>query len=117
MTDSRFQRAAVLLAAVATLHGLLYIPLVHRHSTTDTDTYVAAAHALRDGGYSTPLRAGFYFTYPTGFYDLTGKYFGLHERPVWSAPEKQAFRTPGYPLALAAMGGGAKGNARLVATI
>jgi 4-amino-4-deoxy-L-arabinose transferase-like glycosyltransferase len=117
MTDSRFQRGALLLAAVATLHGLLYIPLVHRHSTTDTDTYVAAAHAVRDGNYTTPLRAGFYFTYPTGFYDLPGKYFGLHEHPVWSAPEKQAFRTPAYPVALAAMGGGAKGTPRLAATI
>ena len=50
MADSRFQRAALLIAALATLHGLVYIPLVHRHVTTDTDTYVAAAHALEHVG-------------------------------------------------------------------
>src|SRR4051812_46397314 len=115
MTDSRFQRAAVVLAAVAALHGLIYIPLVHRHVTTDTDTYVATAHSITDGSYSTPLRAGFYFTYPVGFFDLTGVAFP--RSPLWQAPEKQAFRTPGYPLVLAAIGGGGAGFARYVALV
>src|SRR5215213_8802153 len=115
MTDSRFQRAAVLLAAVAALHGLAYVPLVHRHVTTDTDTYVAAAEAIEHGSYSTPLRAGFYFTYPAGFFDLTGVHYP--RSPLWDAPEKQAFRTPGYPLLLAAVGGGGPGFARYVALV
>src|SRR5829696_628406 len=115
MTDSRFQRAAVLLAAVAALHGLIYVPLVHRHVTTDTDTYVATADAIADGSYSTPLRAGFYFTYPIGFFDLTGVRFP--RSPLWEAQEKQAFRTPGYPLLLAAVGGGGPGLTRHVAMI
>jgi len=115
MTDSRFQRAAVLVAAVAALHGLVYVPLVDRHVTTDTDTYVATARAITDRSYSTPLRAGFYFTYPTGFFDLTGVQFP--PSPLWEAPEKQAFRTPGYPLLLATIGGGGPGAARYVALV
>ena len=115
MTDSRFQRAAVLVAAVAALHGLIYVPLVHRHVTTDTDTYVATADAIADGSYSTPLRAGFYFTYPIGFFDLTGVRFP--PSPLWEAQEKQAFRTPGYPLLLAAVGGGGPGLTRHVAML
>src|SRR3954454_1727185 len=114
MTDSRFQRLAALLAAVAALHGLLYIPLVHRHVTTDTDTYVASAHALLHGSYTTPLRAGFYFTYPVGFFDLTG----VKMPPsTFDDPERQAFRTPGYPLVLAAVGGGGRGGDRYVALV
>ena len=116
MADSRFQRAALLIAALATLHGLLYIPLVHRHVTTDTDTYVAAAQTLEHGRYSTPLRAGFYFTYPIGFFDLTGIPEG-HRSPVFRAPEKQAYRTPGYPLALALVGGGGRGASRYAALV
>jgi 4-amino-4-deoxy-L-arabinose transferase-like glycosyltransferase len=115
MTDSRFQRAAVVVAAVAALHGLVYVPLVDRHATTDTDTYVATAHAIADASYSTPLRAGFYFTYPVGFFDLTGVHFP--RSPLWEAPEKQAFRTPGYPLLLAAIGGGGPGFPRYVALV
>src|SRR5215208_3785776 len=115
MTDSRFQRAAVLMAAAAALHGLAYVPLVHRHVTTDTDTYVAAAEAIEHGSYSTPLRAGFYFTYPVGFFDLTGVHFP--RSPLWQAEEKQAFRTPGYPLLLAAVGGGGPGFARYAALV
>src|SRR5438132_10896559 len=111
MADSRFQRAAILIAAFATLHGLLYIPLVHRHVTTDSDTYVAAAHALEHGRYTTPLRAGFYFTYPVGFFDLTAIPEG-HGSRVFRAPEKQAYRTPGYPLTLALVGGGGRGGSR-----
>src|SRR5215211_3419701 len=115
MTDSRFQRAAVVLAAVAALHGLIYVPLVQRHVTTDTDTYVAAADAISHGSYSTPLRAGFYFTYPVGFFDLTGVPFP--RSALWNAKEKQAYRTPGYPIVLAAVGGGGPGTARYVALV
>jgi 4-amino-4-deoxy-L-arabinose transferase-like glycosyltransferase len=111
MPDSRFQRAALLIAALATLHGLFYIPLVHRHVTTDTGTYIAAAQALEHGRYSTPLGAGFYFTYPVGFFDLTGIPEG-HGSALFQAPEKQAYRSPGYPLALALAGGGGRGASR-----
>jgi 4-amino-4-deoxy-L-arabinose transferase-like glycosyltransferase len=116
MTDSAFKRRAALVAAVAALHGLVYVPLVHRHVTTDTDTYVAAAHALEHGRYTTPLRAGFYFTYPIGFFDLTGVSEG-YRTPVFAAPEKQAYRTPGYPLALALVGGGGPGVPRYAALV
>lgn len=114
MNSSTFQRAAVALAVAGGLQGLLYVPLVHRHSTTDTDAYVAAAHAIEQGRYTTPLRAGLYYTYPVGFFDLTGVRV---DRTLFSAPEKQAFRTPGYPLLLAAVGGGGPGFARHLALV
>ena len=114
MTDSRFKRAALVVAAVAALHGIVYIPLVHRHSTTDTDAYVATARAIEHASYTTPLRAGLYYTYPVGFYDLTGV---KTPRSLFQAPEKQAFRTPGYPLLLAAIGNGGPGFARHVALV
>jgi 4-amino-4-deoxy-L-arabinose transferase-like glycosyltransferase len=114
MTDSRFKRGALVVAAIAALHGILYIPLVHRHSTTDTDAYVATAHAIEHGSYTTPLRAGLYYTYPVGFFDLTGVKV---PRSLFQAPEKQAFRTPGYPLLLAAIGNGGPGFPRHVALV
>jgi 4-amino-4-deoxy-L-arabinose transferase-like glycosyltransferase len=114
MTDSRFKRGALVVAAIAALHGILYIPLVHRHSTTDTDAYVATARAIEHGGYTTPLRAGLYYTYPIGFFDLTGVRI---PRPLFQAPERQAFRTPGYPLLLAAIGNGGPGFPRHVALV
>jgi 4-amino-4-deoxy-L-arabinose transferase-like glycosyltransferase len=114
MTDSRFKRGALVVAAIAALHGILYIPLVHRHSTTDTDAYVATARAIEHAGYTTPLRAGLYYTYPVGFFDLTG--VKIPPR-LFKAPEKQAFRTPGYPLLLAAIGNGGPGFPRHVALV
>jgi 4-amino-4-deoxy-L-arabinose transferase-like glycosyltransferase len=114
MTDSRFKRGALIVAAIAALHGILYIPLVHRHSTTDTDAYVATARAIQQGSYTTPLRAGLYYTYPVGFFDLTGVKI---PRSLFDAPERQAFRTPGYPLLLAAIGTGGPGFARHVALV
>jgi 4-amino-4-deoxy-L-arabinose transferase-like glycosyltransferase len=114
MTDSRFKRGALVVAAIAALHGILYIPLVHRHSTTDTDAYVATARAIEHGSYTTPLRAGLYYTYPVGFFDLTGVKI---PRSLFQAPERQAFRTPGYPLLLAAIGNGGPGFARHVALV
>ena len=114
MTDSRFTRGALVVAAVAALHGIVYIPLVHRHSTTDTDEYVATARAIEHASYTTPLRAGLYYTYPVGFFDLTGV---KTPRSLFRAPEKQAFRTPGYPLLLAAIGNGGPGFARRVALV
>jgi hypothetical protein len=96
-----FRRGALLLALLAGLHGLLYIPLVSTNEETDTWTYVAAANAILDGSYSTPLQAGFYFVFPTGWFDITGARI---DRSAWQAPERQAFRPPGYPTYLALFG-------------
>ena len=96
-----FRRSALLLAAVAAVHGLLYIPLVDTNEKTDTWSYVASANALLDGSYSTPLQAGFYFVYPNGWYDITGARI---PRAVWDDLERQAFRPPGYPAYLALFG-------------
>jgi len=96
-----FRRSALLLAAVAALHGLVYIPLVDTNEKTDTWSYVAAANALLDGGYSTPLQAGFYFVYPVGWFDITGARIA---ESAWDEQERQVFRPPGYPTYLALFG-------------
>jgi 4-amino-4-deoxy-L-arabinose transferase-like glycosyltransferase len=91
----------LVLSLVGTLHGLLYVPLIDKHSQTDSATYIAAARALGDASYTTPLFAGFYFVYPVGFFDLTGVQI---DRRAWFADERQVFRPPGYPFALALVG-------------
>jgi 4-amino-4-deoxy-L-arabinose transferase-like glycosyltransferase len=96
-----FRRSALLLAALAALHGLVYVPLVDTNEKTDTWSYVASANAILDGSYSTPLQAGFYFVYPVGWFDITGA--RIPQR-VWDEPERQAFRPPGYPAYLALFG-------------
>ena len=91
----------VVLAVAAGLHGLLYVPLVSTNEETDSWSYLAAANAIRDGSYSTPLKAGFYFVFPVGWFDLTGA--RIPER-VWQEPENQVFRAPGYPAYVALFG-------------
>ena len=113
--DASFRRLAVLVSLVGALHGLAWIPLVDPHTGTDSDTYVAAANALLDGSYSTPLRAGFYYVFPLGFYDITGVH--VTDRSLFPELERQAFRPPGYPLYLALVGGGDAGISRGVALI
>jgi 4-amino-4-deoxy-L-arabinose transferase-like glycosyltransferase len=106
MRRRSFRRLALVLALAGALHGLLYVPLVQSNEGTDSWTYTAAAHALDRGHYSTPLRAGFYYVYPSGFYDITGIRLA---RSLWQTPEHQAFRPPGYPAFLALFGGGGGG--------
>ena len=89
-----FRRSALLLAALAALHGLVYVPLVDTNEKTDTWSYVASANALLDGSYSTPLQAGFYFVYPDGWFDITGARIA---ESAWDEPERQVFRPPGLP--------------------
>jgi hypothetical protein len=88
----RFTRLAGAAALVAAVHGLLIIPLVSSHTSSDSQAYLSAAHSLLDGHYSTPA-------YPGG--------------PL--APE--AGRTPGYPLFLAILGGGEVGLSRDVVLV
>ena len=101
LTRPSFRRSALLLAALAALHGLAYIPLVDTNEKTDTWSYVASANALLDGSYSTPLQAGFYFVYPDSWFDITGARIG---ESAWDEPERQVFRPPGYPAYLALFG-------------
>lgn len=95
----RFRLAALALGAVAALHGLLYVPFVSPHTTLDTPTYLAPAQAILDGSYSTPLPA------------LDSTYLRIPHSAV-GAPERQTMRTPGFPLLLAAVGGGQPGPSR-----
>lgn len=113
LANPNFRRLALLVAVFGTLHGLAYVPLVDPHVNTDSDTYIAAAEALLDGSYSTPLRAGFYYVFPVGFFDITGVH--VTDRSLFAVPERQAFRPPGYPLFLALVGGGDAGVSRALA--
>ena len=97
------------------MHGLLYVPFVSRTVGTDSNTYVATAQAILDGEYTTPLVAGYYYTFPIGFFDLSGVH--VTDRSVFQAPERQAFRAPGYPAFLAVLGGGGDGVPRTLALI
>jgi hypothetical protein len=82
----------------------VYLPFAHTHLTADSPTYLAAGQALLDGSYSTPIGANMYYTQiPGGWVDRTMLH--LPQR-VWDAPERQTFRTPAYPLVIAATGGG-----------
>ena len=65
----------------------------------DTPTYLAPAHAILHGSYTTPLPA------------LDSTYLRI-QVPAVGAPEWQTMRTPGYPLLLAAVGGGKPGPSR-----
>ena len=62
----------------------------------DTESYIAAAKAILHGSYTTPLEP----------VDVTG--LKIPPSAVGS-PERQTYRTPGYPLLLAATGGGGFG--------
>ncbi len=93
MDERRFRRAALALALVGTLHALVYLPLISPHGTADTQSYTDAAHAILRGSYSVPLRSP----------DITGLYL---PKAAAGAYEHETFRSPGYPLALAAVGGG-----------
>ncbi len=93
--ERRFRAAACVLGVVAGLHGLVYVPFAG-HRVGDTESYVVAAKAILHGGYTTPL----------GRVDVTG--LKIPPSAVGS-PERQTYRTPGYPLLLAATGGGGPG--------
>ena len=77
------------------------LPLVSTNDETDSWSYLASANAIREGSYSTPLKAGFYFVFTEGWYDITGA--RIPER-AWQSPERQVFRPPGYPLYVSVFG-------------
>jgi 4-amino-4-deoxy-L-arabinose transferase-like glycosyltransferase len=93
--DRRFRATACVLGVAAALHGLLYVPFAN-HRVGDTESYVLAGKAILDGGYTTPLSR----------FDVTG--LKIPTSAIGS-PERQTYRTPGYPLLLAATGGGGPG--------
>jgi 4-amino-4-deoxy-L-arabinose transferase-like glycosyltransferase len=73
---------------VGALHGLIYVPFAGPR-LGDSPGYEAAAHAIRHGSYTTPLPD----------VDVTGLPIPASAQ---GAPERQTYRTPGYPLLLAA---------------
>jgi dolichyl-phosphate-mannose-protein mannosyltransferase len=93
----------LVLGAVGALHGLVYVPFAGPR-LGDTPGYVAAAQAIRDGSYSTPLPD----------VDVTG--YAIPES-AQGAPERQSYRTPGYPLLLAATGYGGPGRPYILTVV
>lgn len=91
--DSRFVRIALVLAALAAAQALLLLPFVKPHTTEDTPSYAADSHALLHGGYSIPVEAR----------DITGLEFPPSAQ---DANQRDTYRTPGYPVFLALLGGG-----------
>ena len=91
-----FSVAALVLGVIGAVHGLIYVPFAGPR-LGDTPGYVAAAQAIRDGSYSTPLPD----------VDVTG--LAIPES-AQGKPERQSYRTPGYPLLLAATGFGGPGR-------
>jgi 4-amino-4-deoxy-L-arabinose transferase-like glycosyltransferase len=89
----RFIRVALWLSVLGTVHALVILPLVSPHTTDDTRSYVGESHAILHGGYSVPV----------GPLDVTG--LELRE-PVASLKQRDTYRTPGYGLFLALLGGG-----------
>ena len=77
-----------MLGVVGALHGLIYVPFAGPR-LGDSPGYEAAAHAIRHGSYTTPLPD----------VDVTGLPI---PGSAQGAPERQTYRTPGYPLLLAA---------------
>ena len=91
-----FKVAALVLGVVGGVHGLVYVPFAGP-VLGDTPGYVAAAKAIRAGSYSPPLPD----------VDITD----LHiPDSAQGAPERQSYRTPGFPLLLAATGWGSPGR-------
>lgn len=90
----RFGLAALVLGVVGAVHGLVYVPFAGPR-LGDTASYTAPAQAIRHGSYSTPLPA----------VDVTGLPI---PGSAQGALERQTYRTPGYPLLLAATGFGGK---------
>jgi 4-amino-4-deoxy-L-arabinose transferase-like glycosyltransferase len=97
LRNTRFGVAVVVLSLLAGLQGLVYIPYVGPY-LGDSETYMAPARAVLDGGYSTPL----------GAVDVTGLQI---PKPAQHALERQTYRTPGYPLMIATTGNGNLGLA------
>jgi 4-amino-4-deoxy-L-arabinose transferase-like glycosyltransferase len=103
--SDRFHRALAVLAAVGAALGLALAPVVE-HRTADSNTYLAAASAILHGSYTTPLAESLFYVSGAGWADRTEL---VMPRSVWQEPERQTYRTPGYPLFLALAGGGAGG--------
>jgi 4-amino-4-deoxy-L-arabinose transferase-like glycosyltransferase len=91
------------LGVVGAVHGLVYVPFAGPR-LGDTPSYVAPAQAIRDGGYSTRLPD----------VDVTG--LPIPES-AQGALERQTYRTPGYPLLLAATGFGGPGRPYLLIVV
>jgi 4-amino-4-deoxy-L-arabinose transferase-like glycosyltransferase len=103
LRNHRFGVAALALGLAGAAHGLVYVPFAGPR-LGDTPSYTAAAQAIRDGGYSTPLPD----------VDVTALPI---PQSAQGALERQTYRTPGYPLLLAATGFGGPGRPWLLIVV
>lgn len=111
MTERRFRSLAALIAVAAALVSLVYAPFMASHTYPDSKEYVALAHAISRGSYSSrifDLEVRSYSPRPREV-DVTGIAW---PPAVAAVAQRDVYRTPGYPLLLAAVGGGDPGNSR-----
>jgi hypothetical protein len=111
VSNRRFHAFCVIVALVAGLAVLAVIPFMSHHTTDDSPEYIALGHAIDHGRYATPISAAEATSYEPRRHriDLTGITW-----PVTSAAvvQRDVYRAPGYPLLLAAVGGGNVGASR-----
>ncbi len=115
MSNRRFCRYALAAALAGAAHGLLYAPLVSSHETYDTPEYTALGHELLHGSYSSTLgsvKGLVAQDRPSAAdtVDVTGLSW---PRKVLAVEQADVYRTPGFPLLLAAVGGGTGDASRL----
>jgi 4-amino-4-deoxy-L-arabinose transferase-like glycosyltransferase len=113
VTERRFRSLAAMIAVAAALVSFVYAPFMTLHTYPDSKEYVALAHAISHGRYSSrifDLEVRSYSPRPREV-DVTG----ISWPPdVAAAVQRDVYRTPGYPLLLAAVGGGGPGASRHV---
>ncbi len=113
MSERRFRSFAALIAVAAGLVSFVYAPFMALHTYPDSKEYVALAHAISRGSYSSRI------------FDLEVRSFSPRPREIdvtgiaWppdvaAVVQRDVYRTPGYPLFLAALGGGGPGASRHV---
>jgi 4-amino-4-deoxy-L-arabinose transferase-like glycosyltransferase len=92
LAERRFGVAVLALSVFAAFQGVAYAPFAGPR-LGDSYGYIVAAKAIRHGSYSTPLP----------HVDVTGLRIPSDAR---GEIERQTYRTPGFPLLVAATGGG-----------
>jgi 4-amino-4-deoxy-L-arabinose transferase-like glycosyltransferase len=113
VSERRFRSLAAMIAVAAALVSFVYAPFMTLHTYPDSKEYVALARAISHGRYSSrifDLEVRSYSPRPREV-DVTG----ISWPPdVAAAVQRDVYRTPGYPLLLAAVGGGGPGASRHV---
>ncbi len=111
MSERRFRGLAALIAVAAGLVSFVYAPFMTSHTYPDSKEYVALARAVSHGSYSARIFDFEVRSYSPRFREIDVT--GISWPPdVAAQVQRDVYRTPGYPLLLAAVGGGGPGSSR-----